>query len=199
MNAHRALLSLAVLLTACDAIPEDTKFVQARYQGYYSQPCPAWLKSPVSGRMYCSSPHKRYDTTPAYVAAKPVVNEDAFAGFEAKTADEQKALLIAEGEKVYTNNCVACHQANGTGSGTSFPPLVASPAVTDAAAETQVATILKGLSGKEIGGVMYTGAMTPFGGLSDSQIASVATYERNSWGNDAGVVLPALVADVRKR
>lgn len=199
MNATRALLPLTVLLAACDAIPEDTKFIQDRYQGYYSQSCPVWLKSPVSGRMYCSSPHKRYDTTPAYVAAKPVVDDNAFAGFEAKTADEQKALLIAEGEKVYTNNCVACHQANGTGSGTSFPPLAANPAVMDTAPESQVGTILKGLSGKEIGGVMYTGAMTPFGGLSDNQIASVATYERNSWGNDAGVVLPTLVAEVRKQ
>jgi cytochrome c oxidase subunit 2 len=32
---------------------------------------------------------------------------------------------------------------------------------------------------------------------SDNDVAAVATYERSSWGNNAGVVLPADVAAVR--
>ena len=33
--------------------------------------------------------------------------------------------------------------------------------------------------------------------LNDIEIAAVATYERNSWGNDDGIVTPEDVAAVR--
>ena len=33
--------------------------------------------------------------------------------------------------------------------------------------------------------------------LNDADIAAVITYERNSWGNDAGVVQPAAVKAAR--
>ena len=197
MNPSRLLLALPVLLAACDAIPEDSKFVQGRYLGHHGAPCPSWVTSTVSGRVYCSSPHRPYDTTPAYVAARPVVNDSAFVGFDTKSPEDQKALLVAEGEKVYANNCVACHQALGTGMAGNFPPLANDPLVTTGTPEEHVAIILKGLSGKEIGGVVYPGAMASFATLTDNQVAAVATYERSSWGNAASVILPAQVAAVR--
>ena len=41
-------------------------------------------------------------------------------------------------------------------------------------------------------------AMPPFAAmLSDADVASVATFERNSWGNKAGDVQPAQVAALR--
>jgi cytochrome c oxidase subunit 2 len=39
--------------------------------------------------------------------------------------------------------------------------------------------------------------MAPHGHLTDYDIASVATYERHSWGNNDGIVLPTDVAAVR--
>jgi cytochrome c oxidase subunit 2 len=45
--------------------------------------------------------------------------------------------------------------------------------------------------------VKYNGAMPPQANLSDLQIAAVITYERNSWGNDYGVCLPADVKAAR--
>jgi mono/diheme cytochrome c family protein len=198
MNVLRPLLPLSLLgLFACEAVPEDSTFGQDRYQGHYAPDCPSWVKSPVSGRMYCSSPSKGYDTSPAYAAAKPVVNDSAYEGFDSKSPDEKKALLIAQGEKVYANNCAACHQAGGTGSGTSFPPLSGDPVVNGGPVDEQIHTVLHGLSGKVINGVAYTGAMTPFATLTDNQIAAVITYERNSWGNDGGVVEPAQVKAAR--
>jgi mono/diheme cytochrome c family protein len=39
--------------------------------------------------------------------------------------------------------------------------------------------------------------MPPFNGLSDRQVAAVATYIRNSWGNEFGIVTEAQIAAYR--
>ena len=45
-----------------------------------------------------------------------------------------------------------------------------------------------------------TGSMPAYGGkLSDQEIADVATYIRNAWGNAAPAVTPAQVAKARTR
>jgi cytochrome c oxidase subunit 2 len=40
--------------------------------------------------------------------------------------------------------------------------------------------------------------MAPFKHLSDVDIASVVTYERNSWGNKADMATPAEIKAARK-
>ena len=56
----------------------------------------------------------------------------------------------------------------------------------------------KGISSEiVVNGATYNGAMPPQGNLTDYEIAAAATYERTSWGNDDGIVLPADVAAVR--
>jgi len=97
--------------------------------------------------------------------------------------------LIARGEKVYAGNCVACHQANGRGNPPAFPPLVGSKTV-NGPKEGHIDTVLNGRKGT---------AMAPFGPqLNDTEIAAVISYERNSWGNKAGIVQPAEVKAGRK-
>ena len=85
--------------------------------------------------------------------------------------------LMAHGEKVYTTNCVACHQSNGEGIPNVFPGLVNSPiAVGDVAKHIEV--VVKGVPGT---------AMQAFGGqLNDADLAALVTYERNAWGNSTG-------------
>lgn len=97
------------------------------------------------------------------------------------------AEATAAGEKVYTANCVACHQATGKGMPPAFPSLVGSKVVTGSAAE-QIAVVLKGRAGT---------AMQPFARLSDSELASVITYTRNAWGNKASQVQPADIKAAR--
>jgi len=54
-----------------------------------------------------------------------------------------------------------------------------------------VKTVIHGLaSGVEVNGVKYTQPMPAFGQLSDEEVAAVATYIRNSWGNKFGGVKP---------
>jgi cytochrome c oxidase subunit 2 len=97
--------------------------------------------------------------------------------------------LKARGEKVYAANCVACHQANGKGNPPAFPPLDGSKTVTGPKQE-HIDTVLNGRPNT---------AMAPFAKvLSDTEIAAVITYERNSWSNKAGEVQPAEVKARRK-
>ena len=101
------------------------------------------------------------------------------------TAEELKA----EGEKVYAANCVACHQANGKGLPGTFPPLEGSKLANGPKAD-HINIVMNGKTGT---------AMAAFKHLSDVQIASVVTYERNSWGNKAGdVVQPSEINEFRK-
>lgn len=191
---------LAVTLVACDAIPQDAPEIRARYQGHYTGVCNSWVESPVSGKIYCSSPAVGFSTEAAYAAAAPgKVDESMYEGFDAKSPEEKQSLLVAEGEKVFGANCVACHGATGAGLPPTFPPLAGDPVANGGSADEHIDTVLNGLSGKPINGVTYAGVMTPFSAqLSDNQIAAVISYERLSWGNAGGIVEPAQVAARRK-
>ncbi len=97
--------------------------------------------------------------------------------------------LKARGEKVYAANCVTCHQASGKGTPPAFPPLQGAKLVTG----PKSGHIDMVLNGKP------NTAMAAFGKqLSDTEIAAVITYGRNSWGNKAGEVQPAEVKARRK-
>lgn len=83
--------------------------------------------------------------------------------------------LVARGEKVYADNCVACHQANGQGVEGTFPALDGDEAYVLAPMQEQILTVLNGHPGT---------AMAAFRDqLNDTEIASVITYTRQSWSN----------------
>ena len=97
--------------------------------------------------------------------------------------------LVARGGEVYAANCAACHQATGKGVAPAFPPLDGSKVVTGPK-EAQVALVLNGKAGT---------AMTSFKQLSDTDLAAVITYTRNSWSNATGEALqPAEIKAARK-
>ena len=98
------------------------------------------------------------------------------------------ADLVARGEKVYQANCQACHQANGKGAG-PIKPLDGSAIVqNDPAAQIQI--LLNGAA---------NGAMPAWRQLSDTEIAAVITYTKNSWSNQTGkLVQPAEIVAARK-
>jgi cytochrome c oxidase subunit 2 len=90
------------------------------------------------------------------------------------------ADLKARGEKVFTVNCVACHQANGQGVKGVFPALDGSPLIKEPKGR-HIEVVLNGRPKT---------AMAAFGKqLSDTDIAAVITYERNSWSNKTGDVI----------
>ena len=112
----------------------------------------------------------------------------------AKADDPAKEWTVADlndrGAKVYASNCVACHQATGKGVAGAFPALEGSKLVLGKQ-EDQIAILLNGKPGT---------AMASFKQLSDVELAAVATYTRNAWGNKAedNVVQPKDFTAARK-
>ncbi|MES3011126.1 MAG: cytochrome c oxidase subunit II [Pseudomonadota bacterium] len=111
----------------------------------------------------------------------------------AKADDPNKVWTLADsvarGEKIYASNCMVCHQANGKGAG-PFKPLDGAAVVLDADKSKQIAILLNGAGG---------GAMPSWKQLSDTEIAAVITYTKNSWSNKTGqVVQPVDVKSARK-
>jgi cytochrome c oxidase subunit 2 len=93
--------------------------------------------------------------------------------------------LIARGEKIYASTCVACHQAQGQGSPAVKAPALAGDKFVVGNKQGPIDTVLNGRPGT---------AMQAFKGqLSDTEIAAVISYVRNSWGNKAAEVQPAEV------
>jgi len=105
----------------------------------------------------------------------------------------------AKGEKLFIVNCAACHQATGLGVPGAFPPLAKSAWVAGPE-ERIIKAVLAGLAGEiEVNGVKYNGNMPNIGaGLKDAQVAHIATYVRQAWGNVAEPVMDTKVAEVRK-
>jgi len=109
-------------------------------------------------------------------------------------------LLVARGKQIYSKSCVACHQANGAGSGTDIPPLAGSEWVNGDAA-TIVAITQKGLIGPiSVAGKNFgAGTMTPAGEtLSADELAAVISFVRTEWGNSGGTIGTDVVNAARK-
>jgi mono/diheme cytochrome c family protein len=108
------------------------------------------------------------------------------------------AVGVVDGKKVFTVNCVACHQATGKGLPGVFPPLDGSEWVTGEG-RTIANILLHGINGElEVMGVAYKGAMPAFKQLPDAELAAVASYVRAEWSNKAGPIAPQLFEAERK-
>lgn len=117
-----------------------------------------------------------------------------------QVSTKSTAMASDKGSLLYSANCAACHQANGDGLAGVFPPLSGSSWVLGRS-ETLVQILLAGLTGPiEVLGVKYNGMMPAFSEqLSDDEIASVATYIRQSWGNTADPIDSILVKQLRDK
>ena len=103
-------------------------------------------------------------------------------------APVSQEVLIAEGASVYRNLCARCHGNNGQGQWYGHD---AAPRLDGNFARLSV----RGIAVQVIQGGTY---MPPFDSLTDREIAAVATYIRNSFGNNYGIATEKEVAKNRK-
>lgn len=104
-------------------------------------------------------------------------------------ATEQRFRQYAvQGRALYKQHCANCHQTDGTGLGTLIPPLAQSDYLQKN--EEQVLCIIRhGLKGPLlVNGITYNQPMPANPQLTDIEIAEIATYIFNSWGNSEGFV-----------
>ncbi len=95
---------------------------------------------------------------------------------------------IKAGEALFAGTCSVCHQTNGAGIPSVFPPLAKSDYLaTDK--QRVIGIPLHGLTGKVVvNGSEYNSVMPPMTQLNDDEIANILTYVFNSWGNPGGSV-----------
>jgi mono/diheme cytochrome c family protein len=129
------------------------------------------------------------------------------AGLQAQTKHKAKAPVkhtavglkasIAAGQKVFTQYCVSCHQADGLGVPHMNPPLVNTTYVLGDKTKL-IKIILNGFNEDvEINGETYSNTMASHDFLKDQEIADVLTFVRNSLGNKAPAITMAQVKAVR--
>ena len=131
----------------------------------------------------------------------------------AQTPQEEQAELVqavGDGEHIFQENCVTCHQTNGRGVVGAIPPHVGhTPYLAQATGgvggrDYMISVILHGLEGQIVArGEQYDGIMPSFEELSDEEISQVLNYSVNAWGNqsllpdDFAFFTPEEVAEVR--
>jgi cytochrome c oxidase subunit 2 len=170
-----------------DAIPgfvRDTWFKAEKEGDFYGQ-C-----AELCGKEHAYMPiHVKVVSAEAYTAWVAGEKKKMAAKADDPTKIWELAALVARGEKVYNANCAACHKADGTGAG-PIKRLDASPLVLDADHGKQIAVMLNGAA---------NGAMPAWKQLSDTEIAAVITYTKNSWTNKTGqIVQPSEIVAARK-
>jgi mono/diheme cytochrome c family protein len=96
---------------------------------------------------------------------------------------------MSRGAAIYKDRCAACHGPQGEGAAGAYPPLAGSRMLTMANATNTVRVIVDGGFPPTTPGNPRPYGMPPFGHvLADAQIADVATYVRNAFGNRAAPV-----------
>lgn len=109
-----------------------------------------------------------------------------------------RAELTAAGAEVYAKQCAVCHQPAGQGLPPAFPALAGSKIVRGPLLGADGKLLKDGHVDRVLNGKPGTAMQAFKNTLSDSELAAVITYERNSFGNAAGdLIQPAQIKALR--
>lgn len=104
------------------------------------------------------------------------------------------------GRAVFVTHCVICHRSDKREENGGYPPLPHNTIVQGRDPSTVIQVILNGSQSIALADKQTSSySMPSFATLSDAEVASVATYIRNSWGNRGSAVSTKTVRDLRPR
>ena len=109
-----------------------------------------------------------------------------------------EAAAMRAGGAIFADACTACHLAGGKGQPGMIPPLPGSAAMQQQDPTGVIRLILAGgRTAPTLSRPSFQSMPSFAWKLNDRQVADVATYIRNSWGNRAAPVSADQVADLR--
>ncbi len=113
-------------------------------------------------------------------------------------SDREKTVMAEEsGESLYKRHCISCHQEDGSGVPSMYPPIEGNERVLGEP-EPLIKVLLMGDKAPfSVDPDKYMGEMASYKFLSDEKIATLLTYIRNNFNNEAGEISPEQVKDVR--
>jgi mono/diheme cytochrome c family protein/glucose/arabinose dehydrogenase len=118
------------------------------------------------------------------------------------TPAEQKRIMA--GADIYASLCAACHGADAKGApfpgapaGTLMAPPLAGSKTINGHRDGAINVLLHGLTGP-VEGKNYDSPMIPMADEDDEWVASVLSYVRTSFGNEAEPISPQDAASIRK-
>ncbi|MFC7778365.1 c-type cytochrome [Pantoea sp. GCM10028869] len=166
-------------------------------------------KAAVGGEMKSVIEHSSSHMTDADLKAiasylKFLGGNPALQAYDVKKQQATEAKLTAakglsEGERLYIDNCGACHFVTGKGAPGIFPELDQATIVNAKDPTGLIHTILAGAQQPSTEKAPSTLAMPGFAKrLDDDQVAKLATFIRQGWSNNAPAVTKDQVAEVRK-
>lgn len=120
---------------------------------------------------------------------------------EGEVGEAASAAVLKDGQALYNLHCGTCHQPNGLGalSGDAGATLVGNPVVQASNPASLINVILYGPHLAKLPGPKRWKDMPDHFGekLADEEVAAIASYMRNAWGNVGGAVSEEQVARQR--
>jgi mono/diheme cytochrome c family protein len=106
----------------------------------------------------------------------------------------EQDMYYTNGRDLYIKSCQNCHGAKGEGLAALAPPLT-DTVYLKAKRHELVCIIKNGLAGTiTVNGKVYEGKMPNFPEIADIDLAQIAVYITNSWGNKQGMYTTSQVA-----
>jgi mono/diheme cytochrome c family protein len=164
-----------------------------------------YLSSGRNGKSHASGPmaevvvNSTSQISEADVRAIAVYLKDLPAGAPEPDVAPPPQADMSAGKAIYTHACIACHEADGSGAPRIYPPLPGNANLQSADPTSTLRIILDGAQTVTTPRAPNTGSMPGYAKqMSDREIADVANYIRNSWGNAAPLVTPKQVNKARR-
>ena len=161
-----------------------------------------------TGDIYVATSNRDWNPSPGF----PKENDDRILLIRKVKKSEVPPQLLASNAKgggtvtpevtgatLYSQYCSSCHKDDGAGVAGTFPPLQGAEQV-NGDKTVLMNIVVNGLSGPiVVKGNKYDQAMPAFSFLKDEELASILTYIRSSWGNNASAVSIDDVKTYRKK